>query len=73
MFDPWPAQWVKDPAFPLLQLRSQLQLGSDSWPWNSICHGVAKNEKKKKDKLEELKHELKYSKNNIDLRISKTT
>ena len=31
----------------LLQLwhRLQLQLGSDLWPRNSICHGVAKKEK----------------------------
>ena len=29
---PSPAQWVKDPLLPWLQLRSQLQLGSDPWP-----------------------------------------
>ena len=27
-----------------------MQLGSDPWPWNSICHGAAKKEKKKKKK-----------------------
>ena len=45
------AQWAKDLALPelRLQLRSQLQLGSDPWPGNSICHGAAKKEKKKKE------------------------
>ena len=33
-----------------LLLRSQLQLGSDPWPGNSVCHGVAKKERKKKKK-----------------------
>ena len=37
---PSPAQWVKDVAL----------LGSDPWPRNSIGHGVAKREKKKKRK-----------------------
>ena len=36
-----------DPALPQLQHRLQLGLGSDSWPGNSICLGVAKKEKKK--------------------------
>ena len=44
---PGPAQWVKDPVLPQLWHRSQLELGSDSWPGNSIRHGAAKNEKKK--------------------------
>ena len=39
-------QWVKDPVLPQLWLRLQLQLGSDPWPRNSICHGAAKNKKK---------------------------
>ena len=39
---PGPAQWVKDPALPKHWLRSQLRLGSDLWPGNSICHRVAK-------------------------------
>ena len=47
---PSPAQWVKDLALPSLWLRSQLQLGSDSWPRNSICCGVAKKGKKEKKK-----------------------
>ena len=34
------AQRVKDPALPQLQLRSQLWLGSDPWPGNSICPGA---------------------------------
>ena len=40
------AQWVKDMALLQLWLRLQLQLGSDSWPRNSICHGVVKKIKK---------------------------
>ena len=35
---PGRAQWVKDRALP------QLQLGSDPWPGNSICHRAAKKE-----------------------------
>ena len=44
------AQWVKDLA--LLQLWSslQLQLRSDPWLGNFICHGVAKKGEKKKKK-----------------------
>ena len=34
------------------QLRSQLQLGSDPWPRNSIYHGGAKQEKKKERERE---------------------
>ena len=43
---PGPVQWVKN--LPLLQLwlGLQLQLGSDPWPGNSICHGTAKREEK---------------------------
>ena len=41
------AQRVKDWALLQLWRRSQLQLGSDPWPGNSTCHGVAKNEEKK--------------------------
>ena len=44
------AQWIKDPAFLHLWLRSQLWLGSDPWLRNSKCLGVAKNEEKKKKK-----------------------
>ena len=44
------AQWVKDPVLLQLQLRSHLWLGSDPGPMNSICHGVAKKEKKKESK-----------------------
>ena len=40
------AQWVKDLVLSQLQLRSQLQLGSDPWPRHSICPG--EGEKKKK-------------------------
>ena len=42
---PGPAQWVKDPALP------QLQLGSDPWPGNSMCHvhGAAKKRKSPSD------------------------
>ena len=39
---PSPAQWVKDLVLSKLQCSSQLWLGSDPWPRNSICHGVAK-------------------------------
>ena len=41
------AQWVKDPALPKLRLKLWLWLGSDPWPGNSMCGGVAKNEKKR--------------------------
>ena len=46
------AQWVKDPVLPQQWLRSQLFLGSDPWPGNSICCRVGKNEEKKATKLE---------------------
>ena len=51
-----PAQCVKDLALLQLwlklklRLRSQLWLGSDPWPRNSICLGTAKKKKKKKKK-----------------------
>ena len=41
---------LKDPVLPQLQCRSQLWLGSDPWPWNSICCKVAKKKKKKSKK-----------------------
>ena len=44
---PSPAQWVKDLAMPQLWLRSQLQLESDPWPRNSMCHGVAKKNQRR--------------------------
>ena len=34
---PGPAQWIKDPVLP------QLQLGSDPWPRSSICCEAANN------------------------------
>ena len=40
------ARLVKNLALPQLQLRLQLLLGSDPWPRNSICHGVAGKKKK---------------------------
>ena len=43
-------QWIKDPALPQLQCRWQLWLRFDPWPRNSICHQVAKKEKRKKKK-----------------------
>ena len=43
------AQWGKDPALLQLWLRSQLLLGSDPWPGNSICLEAAKKEKRKKE------------------------
>ena len=46
-FNPWLAQWVRHLALLELWLGSQLQLGSDPWPGNSICHGVAKKGKRK--------------------------
>ena len=47
---PSPAQWVKDPVLPQLQLRSQLRLGSDPWPENSTCHGVTKTQTNRQTK-----------------------
>ena len=43
-----PAQ-LKEPVLPQLQLRSQLWLGFDPWPRNSICHRAAskRGEKRK--------------------------
>ena len=43
---PNPAQW----ALLQLKLRLQLLLRSDPWPGNAICHGGAKNEKKKQER-----------------------
>ena len=37
---------LRDLALPQLQCGSQLRLGSDPWPRNSICCGAAKKEKK---------------------------
>ena len=45
---PAPTQWLKDLVLPKLWTRSQLRLGSDPWPGNSICHRVAKKGKGKK-------------------------
>ena len=42
---PGPTRCVKHPALLQLQCRSQLQLGSDPWPGNSICLGMAEKEK----------------------------
>ena len=39
---------LKDPALPQLLHRSQLQLGSDPWPGNSVCQAMAIKEKKHK-------------------------
>ena len=40
---------LNDPALSQLQHRLQLQLGFDPWPGNSLCCGVAKKEKEKKN------------------------
>ena len=40
-------QRVKDLALPQLWPRSQVQLVSDPWPKNSMCHRKAEKEKKK--------------------------
>ena len=45
---PVPAQWVKDPALPHVNLRWGLWLGSDPWSGNSICRGAARKEKRGK-------------------------
>ena len=42
-----PAECVKDLVLPQLQGRSQLWLGSDHWPGNTICCGAAKKEKER--------------------------
>ena len=44
---PGQVPWVKGPVLLQLQLRSQLRLGFDSWPGNSICCWAAKKEKQK--------------------------
>ena len=46
---------LKDLALPQLWHRLHLWLGSDPWPRNSICHGVAKEEKK------DIENVLKYN------------
>ena len=38
---PGPAQWVQDHP-----LRLKLQIGSDAWHRNSMCHRAAKKERK---------------------------
>ena len=44
---PGPVHWVKGSGIAItVECRPQLCLGSDPWPRNSICHGVAKKEKK---------------------------
>ena len=45
-----PSTWLKDPALTQLWCRSQLRLGSDPWPGNSICCQVAKKKKEKEKK-----------------------
>ena len=45
------AQWVKDPAPQQLRHRSQVRLGSDPWPRNSLCCGATKMKKRLKKKL----------------------
>ena len=42
-------QCVKDLALPQLWCRSQLHLGTDPWPGNTICHGAAQKEREKED------------------------
>ena len=49
-FYPQPAQWVKDLVVLQLWCRSQLQLGSDPWPRNSMCPGAAKKGSKQPQK-----------------------
>ena len=44
---PSPAQCVEDSVLSQLQLRLQLQVGSDPLPGNSICLRVAKSGKNK--------------------------
>ena len=39
---PGPAQCVKDPVLPQLQLRLQSWLRSDPWPTSFMSHGAAK-------------------------------
>ena len=41
---------LKDPAFPQLQCRLRLRLGSDPWPENLHIPRAAKKEKKRKKK-----------------------
>ena len=50
-FDPGLAQGVKDLALLQLGLRSQLQLRSDPWLGNSICHGLVKKEREREKKI----------------------
>ena len=57
-FDPSPAQWVKDLALPQLWLGSQLRLGSDPCPGNSVCRGAAKTKGRKGGRKEEKKRKI---------------
>ena len=55
---PTPAQWVKDPALPQMQLRSQLCLRSDPWP-------MGWPKKKRKRKKKEMKKQITHKKKTI--------
>ena len=66
-FDPLPsrAQWVQDPVLPQMQHRSQLRLGSDPWPRNSVCCRMSKKVGKKKKKKKEKTKTLKIKKRGV--------
>ena len=52
------AQWVEDPALLQLWCGLQLQLRTDPWPGNSICHRAAKKGGGKKLKQNHRTHHL---------------
>ena len=47
---PWLAEWAKDPVLSQPWLGLRLWLGSDPWPGNSICLGVAKKKRKESER-----------------------
>ena len=56
---PMVAQWIKEPVFPQLWLRSQLQLGFNSWPGKFYMTEVRPKTKPKKKKNKEIKKKKK--------------
>ena len=60
-----PAQWVRDPSLPWLQLRS------DPWPGNSVCCKIAKKEKKKKKVLSKYMYKTSFNEFNFKILLTR--